>query len=273
MMAEHNTSLDDLGKQYLPEGYRLDHDRGFTAQKVTTDVDQWKKSTNKMDLKGFDTRKLRESSKRKLLHTQGVGYVEQEPDRFMRSGQVSRKLIEKQKDKILDYESFKEVLKDAWGEDPSLSKFFTKHDSFRESDYEALFNTPVIQEWLENNIKNLAIPLLQKQLNIERDRAEYVFNHLTAKKKGQVLSAILRKGAKVHRIRMGKVKRQGVKVRMASGKTYYRRKAQKWTNIQVRYLINNHHLSTKEIVDYYNKIFTNKRSYSSISTKIRRLKR
>lgn len=276
---EHNTRLDDIGKSILTDPHALAVDRGKSAE-VVDSVDEWKKrGTNRSDLKGFDTKikpKTAEKATRRLLYDQGVGYVEQEPDRFLRGDQQSRKLLEQNKDKILDYETFKQVLKQSWGQDTSLNQLVNGTYA-KESDFKALFEQGIVQQWLQQNIENTAIPVLMRKLNIEEGRARMVWSKLPARKRGKLLTKI-NKGQKL------KIKRKTVipalkegRVKLIEyqrgGKTYNRSKPVKWTAMQEKFIVNNRSKGLKWVTQFYNRIFDNPRTQGSISNKYYRMKK
>lgn len=281
MAIEHNTIVDDVGKKTLPEGHSLASDRGKTAERVFDKPKDWKDyGTNKSDLKGFDTKRAKEGKlARGIAWEQGEGYVKQEADRFMRQDQDSYRRLQRFKDKFYDYDSFKKVLKEAWSGDNSLHGLVAGKQTY-ENDFEALFDHPTVQGWLQNNIKELAIPVIQKKYNIERGRATQVWDRLSAQKRGKVLTRILHgkrikiKGKKsrvVPTLKKGKVNL--IKVNR-SGKVYRRTKSRTWTQKEINLLRNNQNRGVKWVQEWYNRVFyENSRTESSIANKYYRLKK
>ena len=284
---EHNTELDKIGKKSLPEGFGSKHphvdalavDRRKQAKVVTDDPATWRRlGTNKSDLKGFDTKrspKTAEKATRRLLYDQGVGYVEQEPDRFLREDQQSRRLLEQNKDKILDYQTFKQVIKQSWGQDTSLNQLVNGTYA-KESDFKALFEQGIVQQWLQQNIENTAIPVLMRQLNIEEGRARSVWARLPARKRGKLLTKInqgqklrVKRKTVIPTLKQGRVKL--IKYQRG-GKTFQRAKPVKWTAMQEKFIVNNKDKGIKYLFDFYNRIFKNPRTESAIRNKMYRIK-
>jgi len=183
MAIKHNTNLDREAKKYLPESHKLDVDRLFTAERVVTDINEWKDRTDKVDLKGFDTRDAKEKSIDKVLMSNyGVKTTADlvlmtEPDRFLRNDQESRRLLEKNKDKIYDFNSFKEQLKGAWGQDSSLLNLLDNVTDFDKC-LKPMFSQSVVQSWLQENIRPQLIQYIKKKFNVEPIRAMRIISKL-----------------------------------------------------------------------------------------------
>lgn len=289
---EHSTEVDDMGKELLPSGFgvknphvdSLSVDRSKTASKVFDNVEDWQKAgTNQSDLAGFDTKtnpKTSEKATRRLLFDSGVGYIEQEPDRFLRYDQASRKLLEQYKDEILDFQTFKDVVKKAWddGSDNGLKSLL---NHAKESDFKALFEQDLVQSWLNTNIENIAVPVIMRKLNIEEVRAKQVYSRLPARKRGVLLSRILkgkkitlkRKVGTVKPILVGKgVQAQVRFLKQVRGNTEYQRTfPKKWSEMETNFIRNNKSRGRKWILEYYNRIFS-ERSKGSIQNKFYRVK-
>lgn len=279
---EHSTEVDDLGKQYLPEGYvpskkfkghgvdRLATDRGKEAKTKISDPEKWKDRTNTADMPGFDTKQTKEKKSRKILYDMGVGYIEQEADRFA-------DYLAGETKSIMDYETFKQTVDKVFEKD--LPGFYSPKRVIKESDYKALFDTQKVQSWLNENVKEIALPIIMRQKNIERKRAEQLWERLPARKRGKVLSNIL-KGQKI-KIRTGRIKPElqagMVKLRRMrvkrGNKTYLKARHQPWTDIQETFIKNNRaKLTTKSMFELYNRIFSEPRTIGSIQNKRYRLK-
>ena len=291
--VEHNSELDDLAKDgFLPEGFGVKHphvdalavDRSKTAKNVYDNVEDWQKAgTNKSDLLGFDTKtnpKTSEKATRRLLYDMGTGYLEQEPSRFLRFDQVSYKLLKQHKDEILDFQSFKDVLRKAWAGDNGLSVLISDKYA-KESDFKALFEQDLVQSWLNTNIENIAVPVIMRKLNIEEVRAKQVYSRLPARKRGVLLSRILkgkkitlkRKVGTVKPILVGKgVQAQVRFLKQVRGNTEYQRTfPKKWSEMETNFIRNNKSRGRKWILEYYNRIFS-ERSKGSIQNKFYRVK-
>lgn len=261
---EHSTEVDQVGKEFLPEGFSLATDRGKDAKTVVSDPRKWKDRHNRTDLKGFDTRQAKEKKARKVLYQAGVGYIEQEPERFL-------KYISDEKGEFLDYNTFKDAVNKAFDKDVSLSKL---KSTMKESDYQALFDTREVQDWLSENITEVAIPILMRKHNIERKRAELVWSKYPARKRGRIMTRIL-SGKRV--ATTGKrIKPMMKDSRVVFMTTSAGRRVMKpipWTDTQEDFLKNNKgRFTIKQLHDWYNKIFSDARTLGSLRGKIYRMR-
>lgn len=281
-MAKHNTDLDKVGKQYLPEGFNLAVDRSRTARTVTKDVGRWRDKTNRMDLKGFDTRSARETPVSTIVKkirgirgrtSSGEDALFEEPLRFVRRGQRTRELLEDVKDEIYDFESFKVAVKKSWSTDGSLRELV--NDITRDDAWQLLYNTPLIQSWVKGNTDDLGIDLIMHKYNIERNRARNVFQKLDAKSRARLFKDTkvgVRVKPTVVKVAV-KPKIPMLRQKSKGGKFYQRTKPQRWTKLEERLLKNNKGKSTAKIFDIYRRVFSDKgRTDSSIRNKIYRLK-
>lgn len=188
-MAKHNTQLDSEAKKYLPEGHALDVDRRFNAKTVTTSLEEYKKDTANKDLAGFDSRKQKEPSikeiKKKITgENSGDDVLLNEPERLLKSGQLTRNLIEKDKDKIYDFNSFIDVVKKSWGSDGSLGVLLDntrKNESFKN-----MFNQPLIQSWINENTNHTNMNYIMKKFNVEPIRASNILRKLPTSAKSKL---------------------------------------------------------------------------------------
>lgn len=282
---EENTNVDDLGKGYIPEGARLSADRGKQAKTVYDDPKKWlKHGVNRSDLKGFDTRRAPQKANRRINYESGDGYIEQEADRWLRPDQESFKLLNGVKNEIMDYDSFKKALHQAWDGDNSLRELISDKYVY-EGDFKALFNHPTVQKWLNENIENTAIPLIMKLKNVEENKARSVFRGLSAKSRGKLLSRVLSgKKIKIRRrtkydIIDGKVQmiKPGQQVKMITqvsrgGVSYKRSHPVRWTEMERNFVMNNQGHGLKYVTDIYFRIFSDsKRTKKSISNKFYRI--
>jgi hypothetical protein len=288
--VEHNSDLDAFGKIFYPEGTNLTRDRNIQAEQVfqPKDVDKWlSEGMNRSDLQDFDTTNAREPSEReiksKLRSQMGLGYVESEPERFVHPGHETRKLLEAEKGAISDYNTFKEVVKKAWGNDRSLRDLVK---AMNEADYEALFNTRAVQGWVEQNTSDVAISGLMQRFNIERGKATTVYGKMTVENRRKVLSSLIQgtnislkdtSGSAPHPAPMPIAPPQPIASMSALtqksrwGTTYTRAKPQKWSDIQIEFVRNNKALPSKAIQGLYNQTFSQHRSLIAIRNKRRRM--
>jgi hypothetical protein len=186
-------------------------------------------------------------------------------------------MLQNNKDDILDYESFKQVLKKSWAGDNALNQLINGKFA-KESDFKALFETDLVQSWLQQNIENVAIPVIMRLKNIEEGRARQVWNRLPARKRGALLTKI-NKGQRI------KVRRKTVKPDITpkgkvklikqtrGGKTYKRAKPVKWSEMQEKFVENNASRGLKWVTQYYNRIFPDYRTQGSITNKYYRLRK
>jgi hypothetical protein len=235
---------------------------------------------NRSDLKDFDTTNAREPSEREikseLRRTMGVGYVESEPERFMHPNHETRKLLEEHKAEIGDYASFKEVLNRVWGKDHSLKDLVK---SMTEADYEALFNTSTVKEWVDGNTAEITIQGLMQRFNIERKKAETVYEKLNVDNRRKILTSLMR-GRKIT-IRPEATQTPApttprfqpptVTQRSRWGTSYSRAKPLKWQGIQTEFIRNNQALPAKALHALYNQTFSQPRSIIAVRNKRRRM--
>jgi len=273
----HNTERERKAMQYLPEGHNLDVDRSYTAQTVVTDINEWKNKTNRVDLRGFDTKDAKEPSPRKLIKKLGIGYVESESDRFMRDNQESKRLLERYKTRIVDFQTFKKAVKEAWSKDMSLRNLL---EEMKEKDYEALFNTGEMQSWIKENVEVTGIQLLMRRMNVGEGRATRVWSKLPQSSKLKILKQgrlkpIGKRSKDVLSTTKG-IQREAqrlIEQRARGGSLYSRTRPQRWSELQSRYIINNENLPLTRLLERYNQLFPqSRRTISSLRNKRYRLR-
>jgi len=268
-MVEHNTTLDRLGKKWLPEGHALDVDRGFKAEDVVTDINKWKTKTDRLDLKGFDTPSAKEPTSRQVRRklsgrTSGDDAMVEEPDRFVRQGTVTRQLIDRVKHKIYNFESFKKWVSESYKNDDGLWNLIEKGDP-TEGGFQALFNTPYIQSLIKQNASALGISFIKKKHHVEQKRAERIWYSLSPQTREKAVRVALRQryGTTELKILQRKVSIPRIRQRAGSGTTYYRVKPVKWTSNQVRFVSSRRGLSSERVLEEYNSFFSKPRTISS----------
>jgi len=213
-MVKHNSQLDSEAKKYLPEGHSLDVDRRYNAKTVTKSLEEWKKNTSKMDLAGFDDRSAKEPSVKEVKKiitggNSGDEVLMDEPERLLQSGQLTRNLIEKDKDKIYDFESFINVVKNSWRTDGSLGILLDNtrnNESFRN-----MFNQPLVQSWINENTNYVNMKYIMKKFRIEPNRASNILNKLPTSVKSKLFRVARR--SKFPRIVIGRKRIVGKKPR------------------------------------------------------------
>jgi len=278
--------LDRMAKQVLPDSFKLESDRGRNAKVVLNpdkpkEFKRWKDATNKTDLKGFDTKKEKEKSIREINKSLHLGYIESDPERFVREGHETRRLIDSVKDKIFDKESMIKAVSEVWKKESSLKSFWKEQDWIKKRDWEALFNTSHLQSIIKQNSVLPLVKMIQKQYNINVNKAQAIYDKLPQRKKNQLIQKHIlgikkpkTKTIKVKKARpifdsLPKAKRQKSK----AGTYYIRTKPQKWSAMQQKFLKNNQNQKVDDLVRIYNNTFSAKRTKSSLYTKLYRLKK
>lgn len=200
----------------------------------------------------------------------------EEAQRYFNEGSVTRQLIDKIKYDIYDFESFKELLKQAFSEDLSLSNLL-EANGWGDDSYRALFENPLIQKWVEANDHNKTISYLAKQSNISQEQARRLFEGMNQVDRNRVRVASTQQRKITIQKRLWtreerKVKRiPKIEQVSKSGTTYRRTKPQKWTGLQDRFLQNNRGLRVERILELYNLLFPlHPRTVSSLRNKLYR---
>lgn len=272
--------------QWMPSGNRLAVDRRFTSNTVLDDVQEWKRrGTNRTDLRNVDTRGATGSLTRQRMRSLGHGYIEQEADRFMRAGQVSRELIEREKHRIYNFRSFVAVIRETWGRDASLRELLDPHNS-NTSDFRALYETSVIQGWLKTNVQEIGVTGLMERMNLSQRKATTIFKKLNESNRLRLVESILEgKRFRISRAtQIVRPRQRGIRRRRvhsitqvsSSGRRYQRQAPQRWTDLQIRFVTNikraNPNITYRQIASEYNRVFRETpRTTRSLSNKIRRL--
>lgn len=204
-MPMSKAEIERRGKRLYPEGLSLSIDRSKDAELVFSpdkikDWEKWREMKNKSDMKGYDDTSAQERPVRLVKRDISGGYVASEPDRFLRSKQKSRKMLEEQKELMHDYDSFKEAVEKAWHADrKGLSNLL---DAMHEADFKALYEQPLIQDWIENNQRPMLIQYIMKRYKLEPVRASRVVIGLSSKVRNRLyLLAVKRKLPKVQVLR------------------------------------------------------------------------
>jgi len=287
MAIEHSTEIDDIGKQYIPESARLATDRGKSVKKknLVDDPKEWvRRGTNRTDLRGFDTKSAKERSKKSVIKelkgirtatTSGEDALIEEPDRFLKY--FPQQLSKQEMEKIVDFKTFKDAIRKVFGKDKSLANLFEDIGG-KDTGYMEVFNTDTVQQWVRENTDSLMVEYLMQKNNIERGRASDVWRNLTPVQKNKVISKFMstkkvrvRTSTKIPTLVDGKVKL--ISQRSASGRTYQRRKPMQWTDMQETFIKNNKQKGWIWVEEFYNKIFPQSRTLSSMRNKFYRLKK
>ncbi len=265
---KHNTIEDFEAKQYVPEGFNLDVDRAFTAETIVTDINEWKKQPNKVDLAGFDTKSRKEPSLKQIRKAivgrpSGEVVLLEEPGRFVNPTHQTRKLLEKHKDEITDFNSFKEVVRKAWSSDNSLQNLLANVADF-DTALQPLYNQKVVQGWVDKNTRQINIAFLIKRFNIEPVRASRVLNFLSPKAK-QKLYRLAKSGRLPKKVRF--------RIKSASRPRKPSRQCRKWTEEELRFIESNIHLPAKKVAELFKSALPYHRSVSAIMNKTYSLKK
>ncbi len=284
-MAISRKTLDKFGTQIVPNGVRLEQDRGRNAKIIHSPTKKgkqaWAKNPNKSDLKGFDTKDRKQPSKKKIGNLLGLGYIETDPDRFVADGYVTRQLIDSVSDEIIDLDSLKQAVTKAWKTDNSLKSFWDKQNELKNADWEALLKTGHIQKIIKNNTMLPVIKAIQKKFNIDSLKAKQVYDKMPSHTKEKLLKQSVSKGtiskpkpkivAKKQQSMIDlipKIKQQKSK----KGNFYQRTKPQKWSKMQELFLSNYKTEKIETVFKMYNDSFSTKRTKNSLQNKIYRLK-
>jgi len=209
----------------------------------------------------------------------GSDYVSQEPDRFVRQGQVTKKLIDNVKDKFVNFESFKLNVTQEWNKDTSLQNLI---NSMTQKDWQSLYNTSEVQSMIKNNTEIKARIYLAKKLNVSEQKAGVLLGKMTKERYRKFLNNV-NSTDRAYDLLMAKQTQPKTQAQTynimtlhqtaRSGKKYERSKPQRWTDEQVTFLKNYNGFRAKDIEPLYNRFFANKRTTNSISTKVLRLKK
>lgn len=275
-------------QQLYPSGSPLDQDRKHRAQTVfkPNQIDKWlAMGVNRSDLQGYDTPSAREPSKRKIMGTLAragqVGYVESEPERFVHPTHRTYKLLSEHKDEITSYETFKAAVQKAWNKDHSLPDLV---DNMTEADYQALYKTGTIQKWLESNSKGVLVEGLQRRFNIERRRAEAIYERLTPDNRQKLMGSLLT-GRRVQlRQRLPEAEPEPtprtvapaqamLRQRSRGGHEYSRTKPVRWTELEVQFIRSNRQVALQALLALHNQTFSHRRTLSSLRNKRQRIGR
>jgi len=278
--------LNIMAKKFVPDGFKLEKDRSYNA-KVVLDPDnpanfkRWKKNTNKVDLRGFDTRKEKELSLRQVLKKSSLGYIESEPDRFVAEGYETRRLIDSIADKIYDKESMIKEITSVWKRDNGLRSFWDSGEWITKGDWEALFKTGYIQGIIKNNVVEPVLSAIRDKYKVSDFKARQVFEKLSEEKINLIYQATRR--GKIKQIKIIKKKKTinpilasipRAKRQMSKGGIFYQRtKPQIWSKMQEKFLINNSKQPILDLFKVYNSTFSVKRTMGSLQNKIYRLKK
>jgi len=198
--------------------------------------------------------------------------TDDERDRYFNKGSVTRELIEKIRYDIYDYESFVELLKNAFSEDASLHGLIN-HPNFEDNSFRTLFSHPLIQKWIKINDHDRTIKYISRQSRVSIAQARDMFNRLTERDKSRVRIASTQKRKITIKKRQEKPKKRLKRITQISkaGTTYRRSKPQRWTELQVRFLNNNRQERVARLLEIYNLLFPEiPRTESSLKNKLYR---
>jgi len=298
-MALSNADIESMGKDIVPEGSGLERDRNITAQTIldpnnAKDWLKYKQQHSKLDMRGFDTRKQKEPTIKSVIHsiTGHTNYIATDPDRFVKAGSVTRKVIDSVADEMKDFKSFKKAIEKAFMKDDSLKHFFENGKWVFENDFKALWETDHIQQIVKKNQRVPLVDYIMTKFDVEPIRAGKILDSMTAVEQAHLLvkletnktyqKALKRSsgGVKIMRaerprpttpakIKMENMVRQLTK---QGGNRYLRSKPTKWTINEIRIVSNYSHYTSREIRLILERI-GKQRSLSSIQTKRFRLRK
>lgn len=278
--------LPDKGAKNFP--WRVD--RALKAKKVP--LSEWKDKTNRTDWNSYDTPDRRPlPDKRDLLKkkhrtpSSGEAALAEEPQRFLREGQESRRLLERIKDQFFDFESFKIAARKALADDRGGFDQLIADVDARGGNrgYEALFNTGVVKGWLKENTQGAAVSWLRNRFKVSESKARSIFNSYSDKRKEKVIEASFT-GKRV-RIRptpqvveRGQRKpyippRPRIRQLSRTGTSYLRTKPQNFTELEKRFLRSQApRMSLVRLLEQHQRTFLQTpRTLLSLKNKVQRL--
>jgi len=284
----------ETARRYLPDkgakSFAWQVDRALVAKKKP--LSEWKKDTARADWDSYDTPSRRPlPTKRGGLkgkhHTSSSAEAAMmdEPERFVKQGQESRRLLEKIKDNFYDLDSFKKEARKALGDDKGgFDQFIADMDSKGSNrGYEALFNTPVVQQWLKENTQGAAIGYLRNRFKISDTKAKSIYGKLSEKNRMKVIESSFT-GKRIRIKQMPTVVVRGVtkpsipvrpRIRQVSrtGTSYLRTKPQRFTELEIRFMRNNaQRMSLVRLLEAHRSTFLQTpRTILSLKNKVTRL--
>lgn len=281
----HSITMPELSRadrsratQILPRGHSLDVDRRFSASQVTTDLSAWSRDTSRMDFRGYDTRQdqtPRGYERTRAQYGRPSTFPVEEPERYFNPNSVTRNLLETVKNNIYDYDSFKLLLAQAWQGDNSLRNLIP---NMAEEDYNALFRHQVVKDWVDKNLEREGTRIIGERNRIDPQRALQMWQNMNQAQRINILGLTLPPTAReirpVTQIPSQIPQPEVVTWHRADGTAYQRSKGAKWTDLQLRFLLNRRGLPSKRVVEEYNSFWRNSpRSDKSVKSKFYRLPR
>lgn len=209
----------------------------------------------------------------------GRDYIQTDPERFVKDGQETKRLIDQMKNTFYDFESFKLNVKGAFNNDKSLANLVDASD---DRDWKALFDTKYVQSLIKNNTEYKARSYLAQKLRISHEKAGIMLAKMSRPRYAKFLQNVNNMDRAFDIIQKQKqtmplttsVSLNKVTQQSRNGTIYQRAKPVKWSDRQVQFLRNNMGRNTKDIYrDYVFYFKTFQRSERSISNKVYRLKK
>ncbi len=276
---------DEIKSQWFPEGDALDSDRSKDAKKQFSykdveEFDKWKKDHSRSDLKGFDDKASKEPSTKDILKKisggrSGEDVLQNEADRFSDPTSEAGRFLRKYKDKIYNFESFKQAVKQAWDKDGESIK--NLYENIRKKNLDEvltpLFNTKEVQKWLMENNESNIIQKIQKKYKVEPRRARIIYERLSPQSKERLLKAVSQAQPKIRMVEQKPAQKpQMALIRQVSkaGTRYTRVKPMRWTENQILFLQARRGLPLERVLETYNQTFQNNRTLSSLRNKLYR---
>lgn len=268
-MADKKLSkkLHEKLKDIYPESRSLDVDREYTAETVLDpnkpeDIKKWSQKPNRIDLKGFDDRASAEPSIKKVTSEittgdTGEDVLINEPERFLNTGTVTRELLEKGRDKMVDFPSFVEQVKKNYSDDRNLRSLIQTIGN-RTEGYLSLFNQPEIQDWIKQNTMPQLVNYLTKTYGVEPVRASRILNKLGDKTRNKFYSKVKR--TKMPRFIMPRISRPKVS-------------RKRWSEQEMNILRENQNLGFNAMYKIFTASRVTKRSKSSVKNQFYKIKR
>lgn len=234
---------------YLIDNSKHDENMALNRGSVINDPSAWKDQEKKVSKSGKKDGATGESGRDALID---------EPERFLKNGQASKREILKIKDKVIDEKSFVKEVRNIWGKDSGLKNLV---DSVQDGDFHNLFKQAEIQAWVKDNKKNLIVPFLAKNLFVKREKAERVYNLLSEYSQDKLLK-LQQSGRTFEFKEPAKVpaKRTGIA-------------RQPFTREQVDFLTRNKNMKPTNLTNAFNGAFGEKRSVDTIESRLKALRK
>jgi len=269
--------LEEKLKRIYPESRSLEIDRQFRAEETVDPSDQiglrrWQERPTRMDVEGFDTPDAREPTPNEVMRLiegrpKGKDYIKMReidghaPDSFVEPTFEAGRLIAKKKEKIVDFESMKNAVREAWKEDGNLISLLPY---LTDRDYEVLYNHPTMQSYIQDNIKPFLINFVMKRYGVEPIRASKIVGRLSSQQRNKLYE-------KAREQKIPRLIVKGATIRRRTKSTLEsKKKRSRWSQEEINFIRQNRGLSPERLFEAFNRVFSNKRSFSAVRNRLYR---